>query len=150
MMGKPVVKGTRIPVYVVLELLGQGYTAKKILKDPHFAVVFGTVDGATVTVANTRDHGVPIKALNGSGEIEYRVDSLPFNIDKYLVSVGCWDTTGHVAYDHHNKMYQLIVEDGAIDGKIRERFGLVYVPAHWDTSKIDQQTDLPQPAGDKR
>ena len=33
MMGKPVVKGTRIPVYVVLELLGQGYTAKKILKE---------------------------------------------------------------------------------------------------------------------
>jgi len=33
MMGKPVIKGTRIPVYVVLELLGQGYTAKKILKE---------------------------------------------------------------------------------------------------------------------
>jgi uncharacterized protein (DUF433 family) len=30
--GKPVVKGTRIPVYLVLELVAAGYTIEKIIK----------------------------------------------------------------------------------------------------------------------
>jgi len=33
MVGKPVVKGTRIPIYIVLNLLGDGYTHKEIIED---------------------------------------------------------------------------------------------------------------------
>lgn len=36
MVGKPVIKGTRIPVEQILRLLAQGLTTKDILKDyPH-------------------------------------------------------------------------------------------------------------------
>jgi len=36
MVGKPVIKGTRIPVEQILRLLGQGFTIEQILKDyPH-------------------------------------------------------------------------------------------------------------------
>ena len=33
--GKPVVAGTRIPVYMVLELLDAGFTSEQIMKDDY-------------------------------------------------------------------------------------------------------------------
>jgi uncharacterized protein (DUF433 family) len=31
--GKPVIKGTRIPIYLIIELLANGVTSKQILKE---------------------------------------------------------------------------------------------------------------------
>ncbi len=33
LVGKPIIKGTRIPVYLIIELLANGMTKKQILKE---------------------------------------------------------------------------------------------------------------------
>jgi uncharacterized protein (DUF433 family) len=33
LVGKPVIKGTRVPVYIIVELVANGMTAKEILKE---------------------------------------------------------------------------------------------------------------------
>lgn len=116
------------------------FEAKKSVENPHFVVGFVTRDGIEVTMTSTRDQSVKIDKVYGNGEIEYRIDSLPFNIGKYWITVGCWHSMGHVAYDHHDKMYQILIEDGANNGRIRERFGLVHVPARWDISKACEKS----------
>lgn len=118
------------------------FEAKENLKNPHFAIEFATGDGVEISVATTRDHCINVEEISGGGEIVYCIDSLPFNIGKYWISIGCWHATGHVAYDHHDKMYQILIEDGAINGRIRERFGLVHIPAHWDASKAYRKSTL--------
>lgn len=107
------------------------YEAKKRLENPEFSVAIVTAQGIEVSNASTRDHGISIKEANGWGEISYSIESLPFNVGKYWVSVSCYDATGHVAYDHHKNMYEILIEDGLVDGRVRERAGLVHIPAKW-------------------
>lgn len=57
MLGKPVIRGTRITVEQILKLLRQGLTVKEILKDfPHLkkADIEAAVDYATDSLAKER------------------------------------------------------------------------------------------------
>lgn len=108
------------------------FEAQKLIEMAEFSVGFWTAEGFELSKATTRDHGIPIRKLSGGGVVNYTIDQLPFNVGKYWISIGCWDSTGHVAYDHHEKMYELAVENGVIGEKIHERFGYVHIPAQWD------------------
>ena len=110
------------------------YEAKKKIENPEFSVSFVTLDGVVLTKATTRDHSFETGKVNEQGEIIYTIDALPFNIGKYLITVACWDETGHVAYDHHEKMYEILIEDGVINSRVRERMGIIYVPAQWEAN----------------
>jgi uncharacterized protein (DUF433 family) len=53
--GKPIIKGTRIPIYLILELLSAGYDFKRIIKaypDLKEEDVKAAVDYATQIVKN--------------------------------------------------------------------------------------------------
>jgi len=118
------------------------FEAKKTIEGPDFNVAFVTRDGVELTQASTIGHCVHIDKVNGPGEIIYSIDSLPFNIGKYWISVSCHHQYGGAAYDHHEKMYQILIEEGAINGKIRERFGLVHIPSQWDISKVNEKIKI--------
>lgn len=53
MMGKPVIRGTRIPVYVILNLLAEGYDADRVIKEypdlTHDDILAALRYGATMT-----------------------------------------------------------------------------------------------------
>lgn len=65
MLGKPVIKGTRITVEHILKLLKQGIAVKEILKDyPHLKKrdIEAAVDYATESLSKERAY--PLKSLH--------------------------------------------------------------------------------------
>ena len=111
------------------------YNSKHKVYNPKFNIGFITKGGLEISKASTRDHGIEIDSVDGSGEINYIIESIPLNVGKFWITVSCYQENGHTAYDHHNQLYQLLIEDGAINGVIRERFGLFYIPSRWEINK---------------
>ncbi len=52
MNGKPCIKGTRIPVYILLDLLSQGLTAKEIISPEYYPDITIEDVFAAITYAN--------------------------------------------------------------------------------------------------
>ncbi len=107
------------------------FNAKKRIESPEFSVGFYAQDGTRISYPTTRDHNVRIGTLENDGEINYFMKSIPLNIGKYFISVGCWDSSGHIPYDQHERLYEMMIEDGVIEKEIHERFGYVHLPATW-------------------
>ncbi len=68
----------------------------------------------------------------GQGAVDFMIQKMPLSAGRYFVSVMSEDISGGAVYDHHEKCYEFVVEEGIIDNKIRERFGLMYVPCDWE------------------
>lgn len=111
------------------------FNAKGIIREPHFSVGFFTDQGVLISKAITYDHGFPTGVIHGQGTITYSIKSLPLNVGKYAVTIGCWDATGQIPYDHLEKAYSLFIEEGAINNNIKERYGYVYIPSTWEINK---------------
>lgn len=106
------------------------YLAKSRIEEPEFSVGFDR-DNLNLVKATTREHSFSTGSVEGPGSVTYTIEALPLKMGRYTVTIGCWDSTGHVAYDHHEGLYELLVEDGTIAGHVRERFGMVHIPASW-------------------
>lgn len=61
MLGKPIFRGTRIPVYIVLDLLDAGATPEEIVDD-YEILTLEDVDAAIV-FRNQQAHNVTVRAL---------------------------------------------------------------------------------------
>ena len=65
-LGKPVVSGTRIPVYMVLELLDAGFTPEQVIQDYYPTLtreaILACLHYATEVVRNEEIHFVDFRA----------------------------------------------------------------------------------------
>ncbi len=104
------------------------FEIKDPLVKPNFTLSFFTDKDVLVSKEQT--------VLQGAHRVDFTVDKLPLNMGQYYVSVTCQDVEGDTVFDHHEKCYEFVVEEGLIQDKIRERWGLMYVPCDWAVHAI--------------
>lgn len=104
------------------------YSAKKRIEKPVFGIAIHRNDGVHINGPNTKTSGFPIELLDGVGEIDYSIKSLPLLDGTYQLSAAVYDDTRTHAYDHHDRKYKFKV----IHGKIMDDLGIFYIPCKWE------------------
>lgn len=103
------------------------YVAHQPVSEPVFGLAIHRQDGLHITGPNTLEAGLHIPAIDGEGEVGYRVECLPLLSGSYELSVSCYDRSCTHAYDHHHRRFPFHV----LSADSRERFGLISLPAEW-------------------
>jgi lipopolysaccharide transport system ATP-binding protein len=104
------------------------YQAHEPIEWPVFGIALHHGNGLWLTGPNTAFAGVDLPRLEGAGYIDYVIDDLLLLTGQYLLSVAVYDETMLHAYDHHDRMYQLVVQSRGM----RERYGMLSIPAQWE------------------
>ena len=63
----------------------------------------------------------------GAGYVDYHIPVLPLLAGRYQISAAVVDRTMLHTYDHHDRIYRLVVQS---DG-LNERYGTIAIPAEW-------------------
>lgn len=108
------------------------YQAQRRIEKPVFGVAIFRSDGIHVNGPNTRFSGYDIDWIEGEGEIDYVVESLPLLGGSYDFSVGIYDYECVHPYDHQHRTYKFLVQRG----RMKESYGLVYVRSHWEHRRL--------------
>jgi lipopolysaccharide transport system ATP-binding protein len=103
------------------------YLAHQPIHEPVFGVALHHESGFWLNGPNTRFDGVTIPQLDGEGYVDYQIPALPLLAGRYLLSAAIVDTTMLHTYDHHDRMYPLVVQSGAL----RDRYGILSIPGRW-------------------
>src|SRR5262249_31733727 len=137
--------GTREIEIARVELLGEGqraqtvfqthapltvrihYIAHQPIGGPVFGIALHHESGFWINGPTTRFDGMDIPELAGEGYVDYQIAALPLLAGRYQVSVAVVDHTMLHTYDHHDKMYRLVVQSTGLN----ERYGAIAIPAEW-------------------
>lgn len=103
------------------------YVASRRVDKPMFGVAIYRNDGVHVNGPNTRFSGFDIPFIEGEGDVEYVVESLPLLEGNYEFSAAIYDFDGIHPYDHQHRGYRFAVTGGGA----REQYGLICTPSHW-------------------
>ena len=106
------------------------YAANEEIRHPLFGASIYTADGVYVAGPNTRDAGLLLDAVQGSGRVELRIDHLPLVPGTSDVTAAFHDDTGTHPYDFREKMLRFNVELG----HPRESWGIVSLGGQWSAS----------------
>jgi lipopolysaccharide transport system ATP-binding protein len=104
------------------------YTAKQRIDKPVFGIAIHRIDGVHINGPNTKTSGYQIKFIDGEGEMDYSIASLPLLDGTYQLSAAIYDDARTHAYDHHHQKYTFKV----VRGKIMDDLGVVYIPCKWE------------------
>jgi len=107
------------------------FKAHKEIMKPRFVIKFFTENGRLIAAPSTRDPRVTVDSISGSGELDYLITELPFNIGHYSVSVAIWDFAGHLPYDVHDKLYDFVIIESKFENITQDKGDPVYIPAEW-------------------
>ena len=115
------------------------YRAAKRVLDPIFGLAIHSQQGVHISGPNTMFSSVPIEAIQGRGELVYRIPGLPLLEGGYLVSVASVNRENTQTYSYHDRLYPFQV----FPGSSRERYGLMTLKGTWKTGEENPQ-DLPR------
>lgn len=105
------------------------YVAHEPVEFPVFGLAIHHEAGLWLSGPNTAFDGMPIPEVRGKGFVDYHVPSLPLLAGRYLLTVAVYDEAMLHPYDHHERMYRLIVQSGS-----NERYGTVSLSGRWNRS----------------
>jgi energy-coupling factor transporter ATP-binding protein EcfA2 len=113
------------------------YECRERVERPAFALAMDTVDGMRIWAHHTRDGGLELPYIEGTGHVDLVVPSLalqPYTID---LSARILDHTLTHTYDFRRHCSRFVVETG----DLRESGGVVALGGRWTA-------DLPAPASE--
>ncbi len=105
-----------------------GYFASRRIDSPQFGLAIHAADDAHLAGPNSDLCNSPIAFIEGAGAVDVVLPGLPLLGGLYRLTVAIYDRHATVAYDHHDRAYELRVESGAI----REIYGSVWLGARWE------------------
>jgi ABC-type polysaccharide/polyol phosphate transport system ATPase subunit len=102
------------------------YRAERRVVRPVFGIAF-YAGGLQLCGPNTRVDGQAVAAVEGEGEVCYRIGALPLLPGHYSLSAAVYDERELHPFDHHHQSYpfQVASPDGV------ERYGLVQLAGAW-------------------
>ena len=103
------------------------YRAHKRIERPVFGLAIHRADGLPLAGPNTLTSNFPIESVEGSGYVDYRVESLPLLEGSYDLSVSVYDHALAHPYDHQYRLHPFKVQSRTI----HEVLGFVYIPCTW-------------------
>ncbi len=99
------------------------YTAHRRICQPVFGISFFRSDGTHMCGSNTSTAGIPIEVIEGAGEMEYRIASLPLLEGSYTITAAIHNEDESQVYDYQQCYYPFKVYLGSV----KERYGQVYI-----------------------
>lgn len=103
------------------------YHARRRVPDPVFGIAIFTENGVQVNGPNTKTDNFPLEQVEGPGQIEYAIESLPLLEGNYSISVSVHDSISkYHLFDHqgYTAPFRVIGRKGGKEG-------LVNIPGTW-------------------
>ncbi len=103
------------------------YLAHQPIHEPVFGVGIYHESGVWLSGPNTGFAGISTGTISGRGTIDYTVERLPLLAGRYGVSVAVVDSAQLHTFDHHDRLYQLVVHGNSM----HERYGTLALAGTW-------------------